>query len=95
MLNSFHLLQQLQAIFQIEGGEPPLVPESISTNGRDFILKCLQADPNKRPTASQLLDHPFVNICTIKNREQNKDVDEREYISEDSIFIDKVELDSI
>ncbi|XP_021617421.1 E3 ubiquitin-protein ligase UPL5 isoform X2 [Manihot esculenta] len=32
----------------------------LSENARDFIMKCLQVDPKKRPTASQLLNHLFV-----------------------------------
>lgn len=57
---SFFLLQQMQALFRIGRGQPPPVPESLSKEARDFILQCLQVNPNKRPTASQLLDHPFV-----------------------------------
>lgn len=51
---------QMQALFQIGRGEPPPVPDSLSTDARDFIFKCLQVNPNKRPTAAQLLNHPFV-----------------------------------
>lgn len=50
----------MQALFRIGRGEPPPVPESLSKDARDFILNCLQVNPNKRPTAVQLLDHPFV-----------------------------------
>ncbi|KAK7331643.1 hypothetical protein VNO80_28380 [Phaseolus coccineus] len=82
-------LKLRQAIFQIGGGEPPLVPESVSTIARDFILKCLQAHPNKRPTAAQLLNHPFVNIGTIKNGDQNKDIDgDRENVIDINIKFD-------
>ena len=50
----------MQALFMIGKGKPPLVPDSLSRDARDFILKCLQVNPNDRPTATQLLDHPFV-----------------------------------
>ena len=50
----------MQALFRIGRGQPPPVPESLSIDARDFILKCLQVNPSKRPTAVQLLDHPFV-----------------------------------
>lgn len=50
----------MQALFMIGKGEPPPVPDSLSTDARDFILKCIQVNPNDRPTAAQLLDHPFV-----------------------------------
>ncbi|XP_030963768.1 mitogen-activated protein kinase kinase kinase 1-like, partial [Quercus lobata] len=53
-------LEGVQALFRIGKGEPPLVPDSLSRDARDFILKCLQVNPNDRPTATQLLDHPFV-----------------------------------
>lgn len=56
----FSLLWQMQALFRIGRGEPPPIPESISKDARDFICKCLQVNPNKRPTAAQLLEHPFV-----------------------------------
>ena len=50
----------MQALFQIGCGQPPAVPDSLSTDAKDFILKCLQVNPNNRPTAAQLLDHSFV-----------------------------------
>ncbi|CAH9059330.1 unnamed protein product [Cuscuta epithymum] len=49
------------AMFKIGNSkELPTIPEHISDEGKDFIMKCLQREPLKRPTASQLLDHPFV-----------------------------------
>ncbi|KAK9989164.1 hypothetical protein SO802_029403 [Lithocarpus litseifolius] len=53
-------LEGMQALFMIGKGKPPLVPDSLSRDARDLILKCLQVNPNDRPTATQLLDHPFV-----------------------------------
>lgn len=50
----------MQALFRIGRGEPPPIPDSLSKEARDFILKCLQVNPSKRPTAHQLFDHPFV-----------------------------------
>lgn len=50
----------MQAIFRIGKGVLPSVPDSLSKDARSFILQCLQVDPNDRPTACQLLDHPFV-----------------------------------
>jgi mitogen-activated protein kinase kinase kinase 1 len=50
----------MQALFQIGKGELPAIPDSLSRDARDFILKCLQVNPNNRPTAAQLLDHPFM-----------------------------------
>lgn len=58
--NLLLLGKQMQALFRIGRGVPPLVPDSLSADARDFILQCLQVNPSARPTASQLLDHPFV-----------------------------------
>ncbi|KAL0391706.1 UNVERIFIED_CONTAM: Mitogen-activated protein kinase kinase kinase [Sesamum radiatum] len=53
-------LECMAALFRIGKGERPLIPDSLSSDARDFILKCLQVDPSLRPTAAQLMDHPFV-----------------------------------
>ncbi|CAI0583451.1 unnamed protein product [Linum tenue] len=53
-------LECMQALFRIGRGVPPTVPDSLSGDARDFILRCLQVNPDDRPTAAQLLDHPFV-----------------------------------
>ncbi|TKY71310.1 Mitogen-activated protein kinase kinase kinase 1 [Spatholobus suberectus] len=58
-------LEVKQALFRIRRGQPPPVPESLSTDARDFILKCLQVNPNKRPAAAQLLDHSFVHRSLV------------------------------
>ncbi|XP_073140924.1 mitogen-activated protein kinase kinase kinase 1-like [Henckelia pumila] len=53
-------LECMPALFRIGRGERPPIPDSLSRDSRDFILQCLQVDPSLRPTAAQLLDHPFV-----------------------------------
>lgn len=51
---------QMQALYKIRKSTPPHVPDSKFKDARDFILQCLQGNPTSRPTATQLLDHPFV-----------------------------------
>ncbi|XP_062006212.1 mitogen-activated protein kinase kinase kinase ANP1 isoform X2 [Rosa rugosa] len=53
--------QEVAALFHIgtTKSHPP-IPEHISFEAKDFLLKCLQKEPNLRPTASELLQHPFV-----------------------------------
>ncbi|CAJ2644274.1 unnamed protein product [Trifolium pratense] len=53
-------LECMQAIFRIGRGEPPPIPDTLSRDAKDFILQCLQVNPDDRPTASQLLNHPFL-----------------------------------
>ncbi|VFQ69521.1 unnamed protein product [Cuscuta campestris] len=55
-----NLENHMQAIFRIGKGEPPHVPNTLSDDAWDFIHSCLQVDPIARPSASQLLEHPFV-----------------------------------
>lgn len=59
---SFDFLdQQVAAIFKIGNSKDiPEIPDHLSDDAKSFIKLCLQRDPSARPTALQLLDHPFV-----------------------------------
>ncbi|KAG8646186.1 mitogen-activated protein kinase kinase kinase 1 isoform X2 [Manihot esculenta] len=57
---AYWMAPEMQALFRIGRGEPPPVPKSLSEDAQDFIFKCLQVNSNDRPTATQLLSHPFV-----------------------------------
>ncbi|CAF1749056.1 hypothetical protein Bca4012_044057 [Brassica carinata] len=50
----------IQALFRIGRGVLPDIPDALSLDGRDFITECLKVDPEERPTAAELLNHPFV-----------------------------------
>ncbi|KAA3484933.1 mitogen-activated protein kinase kinase kinase 1-like [Gossypium australe] len=56
----YHQLECMQALFRIGKGEPPPIPDSLSKDAQDFIMQCLQTNPEARPTAAKLLQHPFV-----------------------------------
>lgn len=56
----YHPLEFMTALFQIGNGIPPPVPRLLSRDARDFILRCLEVNPADRPTAADLLHHPFV-----------------------------------
>eukprot|EP00475_Leptophrys_vorax_P010440 TRINITY_DN1700_c0_g1_i4.p1 TRINITY_DN1700_c0_g1~~TRINITY_DN1700_c0_g1_i4.p1 ORF type:complete len:480 (+),score=157.76 TRINITY_DN1700_c0_g1_i4:128-1567(+) len=52
----------MRAIFMIPMKPAPTLPSTgnWSDDFRDFVSKCLQKDPAARPTAKQLLKHPFL-----------------------------------
>lgn len=48
--------------WMIDGRQPPISTDfSLSKNCNDFLQKCFQHDTNLRPSADELLQHPFVN----------------------------------
>ncbi|KAL8490760.1 hypothetical protein ACS0TY_022668 [Phlomoides rotata] len=53
--------QEVAALFHVgtTKSHPP-IPEHLSTEAKDFLLKCLQKEPDLRSTSSELLKHPFV-----------------------------------
>lgn len=49
------------AIFKIGNSKDiPEIPDHLSNDAKSFLRLCLRRDPSGRPTALQLLDHPFV-----------------------------------
>ncbi|KAK2921983.1 hypothetical protein Q8A73_001468 [Channa argus] len=53
-----------QIMYKVGMGHKPPIPEKLSTEGKDFLCHCLESEPKRRWTASMLLDHPFVKVCT-------------------------------
>ena len=47
---------------QILNDPPPQLPSDFSAEFRDFILQCLCKEPEQRPSAEQLLTHPFIRM---------------------------------
>lgn len=53
-----------QIMYKVGMGNKPPIPDRLSPEGKDFLSHCMESEPKKRWTASQLLDHPFVKVCT-------------------------------
>ncbi|CAL1393503.1 unnamed protein product [Linum trigynum] len=53
--------QEVAALYHIGSTKShPEIPEHLSAEAKDFLLKCLQKEPDTRLDASELLKHPFV-----------------------------------
>ncbi|BFZ61183.1 ATP binding [Saitoella coloradoensis] len=51
---------QMQAIFKIGSSCAPDIPKEISAEAKDFLGKTFELDHTKRPSAEELLHHPFL-----------------------------------
>ncbi|KAF5478247.1 hypothetical protein F2P56_004823 [Juglans regia] len=59
----------IAAMFKIGNSkELPAIPDHLSEDGKNFVRLCLQRNPLHRPTAAQLLDHPFVKNAAPSER---------------------------
>ncbi|KAI5439212.1 mitogen-activated protein kinase kinase kinase 5 [Lathyrus oleraceus] len=47
------------AMFKVMKDTPP-IPETLSSEGKDFLRLCFKRNPAERPTASMLLEHRFL-----------------------------------
>ncbi|KAL8044430.1 hypothetical protein ABFX02_08G046100 [Erythranthe guttata] len=55
------------ALFKVLKETPP-IPQIMSAEGKDFLQCCFRRNPAERPTASQLLDHPFLSNNTKETK---------------------------
>ncbi|CAM6037769.1 unnamed protein product [Sphagnum compactum] len=46
--------------FKVTKGELPPIPQHLKNETKDFIQQCLRVKPEDRPSARELLEHPFV-----------------------------------
>jgi len=54
-------------MFKVLHKDPP-IPENLSHEGREFLQCCFRRNPAERPTASELLDHPFIRNSSHYNK---------------------------
>jgi len=63
-----HEMTPMRVLLKIQKSDPPKLdyPSKWSKEFNDFLSQCLVKDPAQRPTADQLLNHPFVRDATDK-----------------------------
>ncbi|XP_072951384.1 mitogen-activated protein kinase kinase kinase 5-like [Typha angustifolia] len=52
-------LEGAAAMFKVLHKDPP-IPDTLSSEGNDFLQRCFRRNPSERPTATMLLEHPFI-----------------------------------
>lgn len=65
--------------------EPPSIPDTLSSELKDFIKSCLKMEPKERLNVYQLLRHPFItgDVFTFHNVAQ---FTEKNYEFENKFF---------
>lgn len=76
--------QEVAALFHIgtTKSHPP-IPEHLSPHGKDFLLKLLQREPRKRPSATEMLKHPFVQNWEHHHHGQEEAGEDRQELERD------------
>lgn len=97
------LENEWSVMYHVVTGHPPLPDASqLSNSGIDFLKKCFVRDPNKRPSAEELLQHPWITSYLESYSEEGQlpppipeEGEERDRIVPDSQWIDTVQDRSI
>ncbi|KAJ6254716.1 serine/threonine-protein kinase [Anaeramoeba flamelloides] len=87
--------KQSEILMKIVENEPPYLDGDFSLNLKNFVFECLQKDPEKRPSATELLEHKLfkskkkkkILIPLIQNK-NNWKIMQKKQSSSESTFSD-------
>ncbi|KAG2224361.1 hypothetical protein INT45_006761, partial [Circinella minor] len=78
-------LNMLAALYSLGKYQAPPLPEEVSDEAKDFLNQCFIINPDDRPTAADLLLHPFVRQNpSFKFREYMKNLNARNAVIEEN-----------
>jgi serine/threonine protein kinase len=60
----FDDLNDVACLFKVAEGNPPSLPADVSPSCTDFLTKCLNPTQGDRPSAAELLEHPFLQLAS-------------------------------
>ena len=60
----------IPAMFKIAQSQETPLPENISSEFKDFLLKCLKRDVSFRPSTDELLNHQWITRTNLKPRNE-------------------------
>ena len=72
----------VSAIYKMVNDERPPLPDDISDELLDFFTKCFARDPATRPTATELINHPWIKNNTASDDLPSQDSNKQENINE-------------
>ncbi|KAK7109444.1 hypothetical protein V1264_013484 [Littorina saxatilis] len=63
-------MHPMRVLIKIQKADPPMLeqPKKWTNHFKDFVGKCLVKDPTKRPTAAELLEHPFMKHKNARDK---------------------------
>lgn len=56
---------------QIGSSAKPIIPSDISSDAQDFLQKTFDLDYDARPSAAELLQHPWVAVKKMSSAQKN------------------------
>ncbi|CDH52536.1 pkinase-domain-containing protein [Lichtheimia corymbifera JMRC:FSU:9682] len=68
----------MSALYHIVEDDHPPVPENASETLQDLLYACFQKDPSQRPTAKELMQHPWISSALATTPDQQEQQEQQQ-----------------